>query len=97
MVMMQTQVLGGLRRDVIKTIGIDAARRLFYRTGWRQGQLYADLVRKRFHQEDLTAALAAGASMVEAMEIAMAAAHLVIQQLGTTGTASVPEIRKLLL
>jgi two-component system, NtrC family, response regulator HydG len=60
MVMMQTQVLGGLRRDVIKRIGIDAARSLFYRTGWRQGQLYADLVRKRFNQDDLTAALAAG-------------------------------------
>jgi two-component system response regulator HydG len=60
MVMMQTQVLGSLRRDVIKAMGIDAARSLFYRTGWRQGQLYADLVRKRFHQDDLTAALAAG-------------------------------------
>lgn len=60
MVMMQTQVLGALRRDVIKAVGIDAARSLFYRTGWLQGQLYADLVRKRFHQDDLTAALAAG-------------------------------------
>ena len=60
MVMMQTQVLGSLRRDVIKRIGIDAARSLFYRTGWLQGQLYADLVRKRFNQDDLTAALAAG-------------------------------------
>ena len=60
MVMMQAQVLGGLRRDVIKRIGIDAARSLFYRTGWRQGQLYADLVRKRFNQDDTTAALAAG-------------------------------------
>ncbi len=46
---------------------------------------------------NLTAALAAGASIVEAMEIAMAAAHLVIHQLGTTGTASVPEIRRLFL
>jgi two-component system, NtrC family, response regulator HydG len=60
MVMMQTQVLGKLRREVIKAVGIDAARSLFYRTGWAQGQLYADLVRKRFHQDDLTAALAAG-------------------------------------
>jgi two-component system, NtrC family, response regulator HydG len=60
MVMMQAQVLGSLRRDVIKRIGVDAARSLFYRTGWRQGQLYADLVRKRFNQDDLTAALAAG-------------------------------------
>ncbi len=46
---------------------------------------------------NLTAALAAGASVIEAMEIAMAAAHLVIHQLGTTGTASVPEIRQTLL
>ena len=46
---------------------------------------------------NLTAALAAGASVVEAMELAMAAAHLVIHQLGTTGTASVPEIRKVLV
>lgn len=60
MVMMQTAVLGGLRRDIIKEMGLDGARKLFYRTGWRQGQLYADLVRKRFAQNDLTAALAAG-------------------------------------
>ena len=46
---------------------------------------------------NLTSALAAGASAVEAMEIAMAAAHIVIHQLGTTGTASVPEIRSLVL
>jgi two-component system response regulator HydG len=60
MVMMQTEVLGNLRRDIIKSMGLDTARKLFYRTGWSQGQLYADLVRKRFHQNDLTAALAAG-------------------------------------
>lgn len=60
MVLMQTQVLGNLRREVIKSIGRDAARSLFYRTGWTQGRLYADLVRKRFNQDDMTAALAAG-------------------------------------
>lgn len=60
MVMMQAQVLGNLRTDAIKSMGIDAARSMFYRTGWRQGQLYADLVTKRFQQQDLTAALAAG-------------------------------------
>lgn len=60
MVMMQTAVLGSLRRDVINAVGIDRARSLFYRTGWSQGQRYADLVRKRFRQDDLTAALAAG-------------------------------------
>lgn len=42
---------------------------------------------------NLATALAAGASLTEAMELAMAAAHLVIHQLGTTGTASVPQIR----
>ncbi|MFN4154334.1 MAG: XylR N-terminal domain-containing protein [Paracoccaceae bacterium] len=60
MVMMQTRVLGTLRSEVIKSIGTEAARRMFYRIGWMQGRLYADLVRKRFSQDDLTAALAAG-------------------------------------
>jgi rfaE bifunctional protein kinase chain/domain len=41
---------------------------------------------------NLTAAMAAGASLREAMQLAMAAASLVIHQLGTTGTASVQEI-----
>jgi len=41
---------------------------------------------------NLAAALAAGASPREAMELAMAAASLVIHQLGTTGTASVAQI-----
>jgi bifunctional ADP-heptose synthase (sugar kinase/adenylyltransferase) len=35
----------------------------------------------------LTAALAAGASTLEAMELAMLAASLTVHQLGTTGTA----------
>ena len=41
--------------------------------------------------------LAAGATLIEAMELAMAAASMVIHQLGTTGTASVQQIRELLL
>lgn len=41
---------------------------------------------------NLAAALAAGADVREAMELAMAAASLVIHQLGTTGTASVAEL-----
>lgn len=45
---------------------------------------------------NLTAALAAGATLQEAMELAMAAASLVIHQLGTTGTASVAQIREIL-
>ena len=45
---------------------------------------------------NLTMALAAGASISEAMEIAMAAASIVIHQIGTTGTATLPEIGNLL-
>jgi bifunctional ADP-heptose synthase (sugar kinase/adenylyltransferase) len=45
---------------------------------------------------NLAATLAAGASLPEAMEIAMAAASIVIHQLGTTGTASVSEIAAVL-
>lgn len=45
---------------------------------------------------NLTAALAAGAGLVEALEIANAAASIVIHQLGTTGTAGVAEIAHLL-
>jgi len=46
---------------------------------------------------NLVTALAAGAQMREAMELAMAAASIVIHKLGTTGTASVAELRKMLL
>ncbi|MFO1460045.1 MAG: PfkB family carbohydrate kinase [Verrucomicrobiota bacterium] len=46
---------------------------------------------------NLTAALAAGASVTEAMELAMAAASVVIHQLGTTGTATVAQIRERML
>ncbi len=45
---------------------------------------------------NLAAALAAGAELREAMELAGAAASCVIHQLGTTGTASVAEIGGLL-
>lgn len=45
---------------------------------------------------NLTAALAAGATIEEAMEFAMAAASIVIHQLGTTGTATVGQIHALL-
>ncbi|MEO6740520.1 MAG: PfkB family carbohydrate kinase [Chthoniobacteraceae bacterium] len=46
---------------------------------------------------NLTMALAAGGTISEAMEIAMAAASIVIHQVGTTGTATLPEIGRLLL
>lgn len=45
---------------------------------------------------NLTAALAAGAELREALEIANAAASVVIHQLGTTGTASVQQIHEVL-
>ncbi|MCX6928171.1 MAG: PfkB family carbohydrate kinase [Verrucomicrobia bacterium] len=45
---------------------------------------------------NLAAALAAGANLRESLEIANAAASIVVHKLGTTGTASVPEIRELL-
>ena len=45
---------------------------------------------------NLTAALAAGATMREALELASAAASIVIHQLGTTGSASREQLRQLL-
>ena len=45
---------------------------------------------------NLTAALAAGATVREAVEIANVAASIVIHELGTTGTANVPQIAALL-
>jgi rfaE bifunctional protein kinase chain/domain len=45
---------------------------------------------------NLAVSLASGADLREAMQLAMAAASLVIHQLGTTGTASVAEISGLL-
>ncbi len=45
---------------------------------------------------NLAMALAAGASVAETMEMAMAAASIVIHQIGTTGTATLPEIAELL-
>lgn len=46
---------------------------------------------------NLTVALAAGAGLREALELANAAASIVVHQLGTTGTASVVQLRELLL
>ncbi len=45
---------------------------------------------------NLATALAAGATPMEALELAAAAASIVIHQLGTTGTASVAQIAELL-
>lgn len=45
---------------------------------------------------NLTAALAAGATIEEAIEFSVTASSIVIHQLGTTGTASPPEIESLM-
>jgi rfaE bifunctional protein kinase chain/domain len=45
---------------------------------------------------NLTAAFASGASLREALELAMAAASVVIHQLGTTGTADVKQLKAVL-
>jgi rfaE bifunctional protein kinase chain/domain len=45
---------------------------------------------------NLTAALASGASLREALQLANAAASIVVHKLGTTGTASVAEIKRLI-
>ncbi len=45
---------------------------------------------------NLTASLAAGSTLGEAMEIAMTASSVVIHQLGTTGTASVAQLREMM-
>ncbi len=45
---------------------------------------------------NLAAALAAGANLRESMQLAMAAASLVVHQLGTTGTATVFQIAGLI-
>jgi bifunctional ADP-heptose synthase (sugar kinase/adenylyltransferase) len=45
---------------------------------------------------NLTAALAVGANLREALQLASAAASVAVHKLGTTGTASVEEMRRLL-
>ena len=45
---------------------------------------------------NLTVALAAGATLRETLELANAAASIVVHQLGTTGTAAVAQLRQLL-
>jgi bifunctional ADP-heptose synthase (sugar kinase/adenylyltransferase) len=45
---------------------------------------------------NLTAALAAGASLAQAVEIANAAASIVVHKLGTTGTANLTELAEIL-
>lgn len=60
MVLIQSLVLGRLRQEIIDAFGIERARGLFMRVGYMQGVRDAELIQKRFPQEDLTHALAAG-------------------------------------
>ncbi|MCP3380644.1 MULTISPECIES: sigma-54-dependent Fis family transcriptional regulator [unclassified Bradyrhizobium] len=60
MVLMQSQVLGRLRCEIIDAFGVETARALFTRVGYMQGMRDAELIQKRFPNEDLTHALAAG-------------------------------------
>lgn len=60
MVLMQALVLGRLRAEIIDAFGIEKARAIFMRVGYTQGARDAELIQKRFPQEDLTHAFAAG-------------------------------------
>lgn len=60
MVLIQSQVLGRLRQEIIDAFGLETAKALFMRVGYMQGVRDAELIQKRFPQQDLTHALAAG-------------------------------------
>ncbi|WP_254701567.1 sigma-54-dependent Fis family transcriptional regulator [Neorhizobium galegae] len=60
MVLIQSLVLGRLRQEIIDAFGTETAKGLFMRVGYMQGVRDAQLIQKRFPQEDLTHALAAG-------------------------------------
>lgn len=60
MVLMQSRVLGRLRHEIIEAFGVETAKGIFMRVGYMQGVRDAELIQKRFPQQDLTHALAAG-------------------------------------
>jgi DNA-binding NtrC family response regulator len=60
MVLMQSLVLGRLRAEIIDAFGLETAKAIFMRVGYMQGVRDAELISKRFPQNDLTHALAAG-------------------------------------
>ena len=60
MVLIQSVVLGRLRAEIIDAFGLETAKAMFMRVGYIQGVRDAELIQKRFPQEDLTHALAAG-------------------------------------
>ncbi|MGG7517770.1 sigma 54-interacting transcriptional regulator, partial [Allorhizobium undicola] len=63
MVLIQSQVLGRLRQEIIDAFGMETAKGIFMRVGYMQGVRDAELVMKRFPDQDLTHALAAGPRM----------------------------------
>ncbi|MDH4393887.1 MAG: sigma 54-interacting transcriptional regulator [Aquabacterium sp.] len=60
MVLMHTRALGGLRRELIDTLGLDRARGLLTRAGYESGARDAQLVRERWPDAELVAAFMAG-------------------------------------
>ena len=63
MVLMHAQALGSLRRELIETIGLDAARGLLTRTGYLSGVRDAELVRRQWPDADPAVAAVAGARL----------------------------------
>ncbi len=60
MVLMHTEALGALRRELIETIGLDKARGLLTRVGYLSGARDAALVRRQWPEADPPAAALAG-------------------------------------
>jgi hypothetical protein len=60
MVLIQSQVLGRLREEIINAFGLKTAKAVFMRTGYMQGVRDAELIQERWPNEDLTHRLAAG-------------------------------------
>ncbi|AVT20130.1 sigma-54-dependent Fis family transcriptional regulator [Paracidovorax avenae] len=60
MVLMHAQALGSLRRELIESIGLDAARGLLTRTGYLSGVRDAELVRRQWPDADPAVAAVAG-------------------------------------
>jgi two-component system response regulator HydG len=60
MVLLQSVVFGRIRQEIIDGFGVETAKSLFMRVGYMQGVRDAELIQRRFPQEDLTHALAAG-------------------------------------
>lgn len=60
MVLLHSETIGSLRRELIESIGLDKARGLFTRAGYTSGARDAQLVRKQWPDADPQAAAIAG-------------------------------------